>query len=148
MVKNLPTVERSTKIRFGKYALDDQAENSIVFNASNVAIDAERVGSIYMTPLRTADERGSDISILTYNKTTKEIIDSNVISDDLFTLDLEDVTINGNTTSNTIQFVNEATAFVTLANVGISNTNPVDTLSIGDRVYRITNDHGLTEYLC
>ena len=40
MVKNLPTVERSTKIRFGKYALDDQAENTIVFNASNVAIDA------------------------------------------------------------------------------------------------------------
>ena len=39
MVKNIPTIERSTKIRFGKYATDDQGENTIVFNASNAAID-------------------------------------------------------------------------------------------------------------
>ncbi len=30
MVKNLPTVERSTKIRFGKNAQEDQGENTIV----------------------------------------------------------------------------------------------------------------------
>ena len=135
MVKNLPTVERSTKIRFGKYALDDQAENTIVYNASNVAINANTPGSIYMTPLRSEDIRIPDVKILTYNRITKEILDSNVTSDDLFSLNLEDITIQGNVTSNTIQFVNEATAFVTLANVGISNTNPVDTLSIGDRVF-------------
>ena len=40
MVKNLPTVERSTKIRFGRNAQEDQGENTIVFNASDEQIDA------------------------------------------------------------------------------------------------------------
>jgi hypothetical protein len=135
MVKNLPTVERSTKIRFGKYALDDQAENTIVFNASNVAINANTPGSMYMTPLRSEDIRIPDVKILTYNRITKEILDSNVTSDDMFTLNLEDITIQGNVTSNTIQFVNEATAFVTLANVGIANTNPTHALDIGSKFH-------------
>ena len=42
MVKTLPTVERSTKIRFGRHAREDQGENSIVLNASNTAVDAIR----------------------------------------------------------------------------------------------------------
>ena len=40
MVKTLPTVERSTQIRFGKHAQQDQGENTIVLNASNTAVDA------------------------------------------------------------------------------------------------------------
>jgi len=32
MVKNIPTIERSTKTWFGKHATDDQGENTIVFN--------------------------------------------------------------------------------------------------------------------
>ncbi len=52
MVKNLPTVERSTKIRFGKNAQEDQGENTIVFNASDEQIDATQPGSVYMTPIR------------------------------------------------------------------------------------------------
>ena len=69
MVKNLPTVERSTKIRFGKYATDDQAENTIVFNASNVAINANTPGSMYMTPLRVADIGGA--TFIGYNSESK-----------------------------------------------------------------------------
>ena len=66
MVKNIPTIERSTKIRFGKYATEDQGENTIVFNASNVAIDTSSSGSIYMTPLRQEDDITSrDITMLT-----------------------------------------------------------------------------------
>ena len=52
MVKNLPTVERSTKIRFGKNATEDQGENTIVFNASNVQIDTTQPGSVYIQGLR------------------------------------------------------------------------------------------------
>ncbi len=50
MVKNIPTIERSTKIRFGKNCIDDQGENTIVFNASNVQIDATQPGPVYITP--------------------------------------------------------------------------------------------------
>ena len=52
MVKNLPTVERSTKIRFGKNCTNDQAENTIVFNASEGEIDTPFTDSVYITPLR------------------------------------------------------------------------------------------------
>ena len=55
MVKNIPTIERSTKIRFGKHVSESQAENTIVFNASDTAIDVTNARSIYMAPLRVAE---------------------------------------------------------------------------------------------
>src|SRR5210317_1183114 len=139
MVKNIPTIERSTKIRFGKYATDDQGENTIVFNASNAAIDTSVPGSIYMTPLRSEDIRDPDVKILTYNRTTKEVLDSNVTSDDIFSMNLEFVTNNDNVTSNTVRFINDTTAFVTTGNVGIQNTSPTHTLDVGSNVY-VTKD--------
>jgi hypothetical protein len=139
MVKNIPTIERSTKIRFGKYATDDQGENTIVFNASNAAIDTSGPGSIYMTPLRSEDIRNTDVKILTYNRTTKEVLDSNVTSDDIFSMNLEFVTNNDNVTSNTVRFINDTTAFVTTGNVGIQNTSPTHALDVGSNVY-VTKD--------
>src|SRR5210317_2616992 len=113
MVKNLSTVERSTKIRFGKNCTDDQAENTIVFNASNVQINADYAGSVYMTPLRVrTDVNDRNITMLTYNRTTKEVMDSGAIAEDILQFDLEDATRNGNTTSNTVQFVNPEVGFI------------------------------------
>ncbi len=45
MVKNIPAIERSTEIRFGKHVPDstDQADNTIVFNASNVLVPTHTV---------------------------------------------------------------------------------------------------------
>src|SRR6056300_350216 len=139
MVKNIPTIERSTKIRFGKYATDDQGENTIVFNASNAAIDTSVPGSIYMTPLRSEDIRNTDVKILTYNRTTKEVLDSNVTSDDIFSMNLEFVTNNDNVTSNTVRFINDTTSFVTTGNVGIQNTSPTHTLDVGSK-FHVTKD--------
>jgi hypothetical protein len=140
MVKNIPTIERSTKIRFGKYATDDQGENTIVFNASNAAIDTSVPGSIYMTPLRQEDDITSrDITMLTYNTETKEIIDSNVPAVDLFSINLQYATNNDNVTSNTVRFINDTTAFVTTGNVGIHNTSPTHALDVGSNVH-VTKD--------
>ena len=135
MVKNIPTIERSTKIRFGKYATDDQGENTVVFNASNAAIDTSVPGSIYMTPLRSEDIRDPDVKILTYNRTTKEVLDSNVTSDDIFSMNLEFVTNNDNVTSNTVRFINDTTSFVTTGNVGIQNTSPTHALDVGSKFH-------------
>src|SRR5210317_1650166 len=136
MVKNIPTIERSTKIRFGKHATDDQGENTIVFNASNVAIDTSVSGSIYMTPLRQEDDITSrDITMLTYNTETKEIIDSNVLAVDLFSINLQYATNNDNVTSNTVRFINDTTAFVTTGNVGIHNTSPTHALDVGSQFH-------------
>ena len=76
MVKNLPTIERSTKIRFGKHASDNQAENTVVFNASDSVINAINEGSIYMAPLRVAELAGSNL--VGYSASTKEVVDSGV----------------------------------------------------------------------
>ena len=136
MVKNIPTIERSTKIRFGKHATDDQAENTIVFNASNVAIDASTAGGVYMTPLRQATI--GDATFIGYDSTTKEIVDTTVLTSLLGGISLDDVTIEGNVVSNGIpHFANVTTAFTTLpgSNVGISNTNPQHLLSVSDTVF-------------
>ena len=49
--------------------------------------------------------------------------------------DLETVVNVGNSTSNTVLFQNSEVAFITTANVGIANSAPEHTLSIGSNIY-------------
>ena len=79
MVKNLPTVERSTKIRFGKNVPDSdvQAENTIIINASNTLVTTPNSGSIYMSPVRFRDDfTDTNIVLMMYNRVTGEISES------------------------------------------------------------------------
>jgi len=136
MVKNIPTIERSTKIRFGKHATDDQAENTIVINASDSAINAINEGSIYMAPLRVAELAGSNL--VGYSSITKELVDSSVPTSLLGGVTLDSATVQGNIVSNAIpHFANTLTAFTTGhgSNVGISNTAPTHMLSVGDSIF-------------
>jgi hypothetical protein len=136
MVKNLPTVERSTKIRFGKNATEDQGENTIVFNASNVQFDATQPGSVYISPLRQVlDVSDRQIKILTYNRISKEITDSGVAAVDVLQPNFQATTNLGNTTTNTLEFNNTETGFVTVSNVGIANSSPLHTLDVGSNLY-------------
>jgi len=136
MVKNLPTIERSTKIRFGKHASDDQAENTVVFNASDSVINAVNEGSIYMAPLRVAELAGSNL--MGYSASTKEVVDSGVATELLGGVTLDSAGLQGNVVSNSIpHFANITTAFTTDhgSNVGISNTSPTHMLSVGDKIF-------------
>jgi len=118
MVKNIPTIERSTKIRFGKHVSDSQAENTIVFNASNTAINATNSGSMYMAPLRVAEIASSNL--LSYSPSTKEVVDSSVPTTLLGGVTLQSATENGNTTDKFI---------------GIQNTAPTHAISVADKVF-------------
>ena len=132
MVKNLPTVERSTKIRFGKNCTDDQAENTIVFNASDEQIEIPFGDSVYMTPLRIrTDLTDRNITVLAYNQVTKEVMDSGAIAEDILNFSLEAAVINGNVTANTVSFNNAITSVTTLSNVGVANGSPIHTLDVG-----------------
>src|SRR6056300_1222125 len=136
MVKNIPTIERSTKIRFGKNCTEDQGENTIVFNASNVQIDTTQPGAVYMTPIRKVENyEDSNIKMLIYNTVTKEITDSNVTAEEVINMTLEDVIINGNVTSNTVSFNDPETSVTTLSNVGVANGAPIHTLDVGTKFY-------------
>src|SRR5210317_978745 len=121
MVKNLPTVERSTKIRFGKNVPDSdvQAENTIVFNASNTLLSTPNSGSIYMAPVRyRPDINDTNIVLMMYNRETGEISESGESANALVGgQTLQATTDRGNVTSNTIQFTNIDTGIVTLGKV-------------------------------
>jgi hypothetical protein len=133
MVKNIPTIERSTKIRFGKHVSDSQAENTIVFNASNTEISTPNSGSIYISPLRVEDVQNANF--FAYNSTTKEVVDSGVKTSLLGGITLQEATARGNSTSNTVQFTNSTTGFITTSNVGISNSAPTHALSVKDKIF-------------
>ena len=138
MVKTLPTVERSTKIRFGRYAKEDQGENTIVLNASNTAVDASNGGAVYVSPVRFDDtyQGKPEIVLMMYNTETKELTESGESAQDLIgNQGLQAVTNQGNVTSNSMIFYNNAVAFVTSGNVGISNALASHTLSVGSNLY-------------
>src|SRR6056300_848832 len=141
MVKNLPSVERSTKIRFGKHVPDsnDQEENTIVFNASNVAVPTPYSNAVYLSPIRNrTDYQAPEIVLLMYDRNTKEITESGESANALIggsTLDT--VTNRNNATSNVVQFIGSLTgaSFVTDSNVGLSNIDPQHTVSVGSNLY-------------
>ena len=143
MVKTLPTVERSTKIRFGKHAQEDQGENTIVLNASNTAIDASQGGSLYIAPVRNDEDYASkpEIVLMMYNTNTKELVESGEPASSLITdVSLQGATRQGNVTANSMIFYNNTVAFVTSGNVGISNSLASHTLSVGSNLY--VDDYG------
>lgn len=150
MVKNLPTVERSTKIRFGKNCTNDQAENTIVFNASEVELEVATPGTTYLTPIRIDPVQtpggAANVMVLSYNRVTKEITDSNAIASEILNFNLAGATKNGNTTPYTIRFdsytdafdttvVANPTSFVTAGIIGIANSSPTDTVSVGSKFH-------------
>ena len=121
MVKNLPTVERSTKIRFGKHTLENQAENTLVFNASDTPMQATTPGAVYLSPIRfRSDFSSSDIVLLMYDKSTGEITESGSSASTAVEPPLQSVTSFGNTTNQIIQFTNPTTAFTTSGNVHVN----------------------------
>src|SRR6056300_1386611 len=78
-VKNLPSVERSNKIRFGKNVLDatEQEENTIIFNASNEVVTAPYSNAVYLSPVRNrTDYSEPEVVLLMYDKKTKELTES------------------------------------------------------------------------
>jgi len=144
MVKNLPTVERSTKIRFGKHVPDsmDQEENTIVFNASNVLVPTPYSNSVYLSPIRNrSNYQAPEIVLLMYDRNTKEITESGESAHALIGgVTLDTAVQRSNATSNTVQFVgggmsDNNVGFVTDSNVGISNLLPQHTLSVGSNLY-------------
>ena len=144
MVKNLPAVERSTKIRFGKNVPEatDQAENTIVFNASNVSFDVSNPNAVYLSPIRNRpDYTPPEVVLLMYDRNTKEITESGESANALVGGATLALTVNrSNITSNTVQFVGGGNdfnnvGFVTDSNVGISNLLPQHTVSVGSNLY-------------
>jgi cytoskeletal protein CcmA (bactofilin family) len=144
MVKNIPAIERSTEIRFGKHVPDstDQADNTIVFNASNVLVPTPYSNAVYLSPIRNRpDYTPPEVVLLMYDRNTKEITESGESANALVGGATLALTVNrSNITSNTVQFAGGGNdfnnvGFVTDSNVGISNLLPQHTVSVGSNLY-------------
>ena len=137
MVKNLPTIERSTRLRFGRNCLEDQEENTIVFNASNVSFETPYPGGLYMSPVRYRPEYEDDaVVLLMYNKDTKEVTESGEAAYDIIATTLDGATLRGNTvTVDTVTLSNAYTSLITTTKAGIVNTAPEHTLSVGSNLF-------------
>jgi predicted acyltransferase (DUF342 family) len=142
MVKNLPSVERSTKIRFGKHVPDsnDQEENTVVFNASNVLVPTPHSNAVYLSPIRNrADFTAPEVVLLMYDRKTKEITESGESANTLVGgVNLGLAVNRSNIASNCVQLVSSEfydVSLVTDSNVGISNLLPEHTLSVGTNFY-------------
>jgi hypothetical protein len=133
MPKNLSTVGGATKLRFGKNCREDQAENSIVFNASEEKIDATGASGVYITPLELASEFagvGTDDTTNTfvaYNQSTHQLFRTQVplsISALSSTGGEDgDLTVTGN-----LVVYGNVTSVGTVANIHVTNTTIKDGL--------------------
>ena len=133
MPKNLSTIGGATKLRFGKNCREDQAENSIVFNASEEKIDATGASGVYITPLELASEFagvGTDDTTNTfvaYNQSTHQLFRTQV---PLSVSALSgaggtdgDLTVTGN-----LYVSGNVTSVGTVANLHVTNTTIKDGL--------------------
>src|SRR5210317_1800013 len=132
MVKNLNTIDRGTKIRLGRWHNDDQADNTIVINASDTPINASNANALYMKPIRSDP---SNNTIMTgFDPNTYEILDTGLRRDDIAPREVDYYANIGNTFTSTIKFEGD-TSLTTEGVIGIANTEPVHTLDVGTKFY-------------
>lgn len=135
MPKNLSTIGGATKLRFGKNCREDQAENSIVFNASEEKIDATASSGLYITPLELAtvfENEGtldSTNTFVVYNQSTHQLFRTKIplsltgISSAIRTDSSGDVTVTGD-----LFIHGNVTSVGTVANIHVTNTTIKDGL--------------------
>src|SRR6056300_1692591 len=132
MVKNLNTIDRGTKIRLGRWHNNDQADNTIVINASDTPINASNAHALYMKPIRSDP---SNNTIMTgFDPNTYEILDTGLRRDDIAPREVDYYANIGNTFTSTIKFEGD-TSLTTEGVVGIGNVQPIHTLDVGTKFY-------------
>tara|TARA_B100001939_G_scaffold140470_1_gene121611 strand:+ start:27879 stop:31985 length:4107 start_codon:yes stop_codon:yes gene_type:complete len=129
MVKNLSTIDRGTKVRFGRWHNDDQAENTIVINASDTPINADHAG-LFMSPIRV--DEGLIVTLMGVDHRTGEVVDSNINAQAVQGREIDFYANLGNVITSTVVYEAD-NALVTTGNIGISNLEPIHTLDVGSK---------------
>ena len=132
MVKNSSTIDRGTKVRLGRWHNDDQADNTIVINASDTPIIVDTPNALYMKPIRSD---GTDNTLITgYRVDTHEIVNVGLTREQIRPRDIDYYANIGNTFTSTIKFEGD-TSLTTEGMIGIANTAPIHTLDVGTKFY-------------
>jgi len=120
MPKNLSTIGGATELRFGKNCREDQADNSIVINASNEKIDATRAGGVYITPLEIASvftgvgSEDTTNTFVAYNQSTHQLFRTQI------PLTLSGLSDSSTDFGQTINFSNVTTGITVDSNIVVS----------------------------
>jgi len=135
MPKNLSTLGGATKLRFGKNCREDQAENSIVFNASEKKIDATQSSGVYITPLELSTDFSGQGSadttntFVVYNQETHKLLRTNVPLSLTGISSASGSGVSGDVTITGDLFVEgNVTSIGTVANIHVTNTTIKDGL--------------------
>ena len=140
-IGSLSNATQSNSISIG-YLSKTENENTIVLNASGTNLTSSNSDATYINPIRNVTVNSN---VLSYDRTSKEIVDtglisisgSNVVISNLDTdLNLQQVTDNGRITTNTVEFQNSQTAFT------ITETN--STIYFESNVRIASNDHRIS----
>ena len=131
MVKNLNTIDRSERVRLGKWTADHQPENTIVLNATSEMFPMVTANSFYVAPLRYDLGQRTLSNTIVYNYSTKEIVDIGPGS----ISGLDDILVSSNVSVHPMKLVNNVTGIVTTSNVGVGNLNPIHLLDVGNNFY-------------
>ena len=131
MVKNLNTIDRSERVRLGKWTADHQPENTVVLNATGEMFPMVTANSFYVAPLRYDLGQRTLSNTIVYNYSTKEIVDIGPGS----ISGLDDILVSSNVSVHPMKLVNNVTGIVTTSNVGVGNTNPIHLLDVGNNFY-------------
>ena len=131
MVKNLNTIDRSERVRLGKWTADHQPENTVVLNATGEMFPMVTANSFYVAPLRYDLGQRTLSNTIVYNYSTKEIVDIGPGA----IMGLDDILVSSNVSVHPMKLVNNVTGLVTTSNVGVGNTNPIHLLDVGNNFY-------------
>ena len=131
MVKNLNTIDRSERVRLGKWTADHQPENTVVLNATGEMFPMVTANSFYVAPLRYDLGQRTLSNTIVYNYSTKEIVDIGPGS----ISGLDDILVSSNVSVHPMKLVNNVTGIVTTSNVGVGNLNPIHLLDVGNNFY-------------
>ncbi len=134
MPKNLSTVGGATELRFGKNCREDQADNSVVINASNDKIDATKASGFYLTPLEIAANFAEDgaqattNTFVAYNQSTKQLFRTQIPMT-LAGISSANPSAGGDLNVNGNLFVSgNVTSIGTVANIHVTNSQFKDGL--------------------
>jgi hypothetical protein len=136
---NVLTVEGNVAANY--FIGDGSQLTGVAASLNNITEVGGSTGISNTTPIYTLnvgsnlwiEDTGSNVLTVDGNLAAHQLTLDSIRIASVYALDY--VTMTGNTTSNTVEFINESTGLVTTANVGIANTNPIHTLDVGSNLW-------------
>ena len=113
---------------------DDAVIENIIASTSIGIANTAPIHNLDVGSNLYVDDAGSNVLHVTGNVYATRFVGDGAFLENIAS-NLQQITDNGNVTTNTLQFTNQNTSLVTTGKVGVSNTAPVHDLDVGSNLY-------------